>query len=919
MISTSDLLSLSLCDPVLSHLLEEISDKLQRGETIDLEAYCRQHPEHAETLLRVVPSIEVLAQWHSDDSSDPAAQLLGGQPLGDFRLIREIGRGGMGVVYEAEQLSLARRVALKVLPLAAIMDERQRTRFQNEARAAATLNHPNIVPVYSVGIERGVQYFAMQYIEGESLASLIESLRSRHTSDGDMNRHHRAADQPFSEDTVPTPHAALSTAHSARRSEYFRSIAQIGIQVSEALAHAHERGIIHRDIKPANILIDAFGSAMIADFGLAHLEGVSDLTLTGDVVGTLRYAPPEQVLGKQHLVDERVDIYSLGVTLYELLSLHHAFEAKDRQELTRQIADGRCLGLRIHDPSIPKDLETIVRKAMDGDADSRFRSAAEMAAELRRFLGHRPLETRPPSLAQCAAKWVRRHPWPVITALSFTVVILVGVVCGAWLVNQERAKVAAEQRQTALERDRAMDNLRIALDAVDNMYSGFAEAWVAHDNYLSELQLRYLNDASDVYESIAVRISDHPEFQQAAARCLMHAGLAHHRREKFSQAEHNFKEAIALFEISDQTEDQRNLALTWERLGSLYIRLDRLADADRAFAKAIEVREALDLSDSTPASDVTPLGILSIQYSQLRVARLMHRDTDVSELAAMITDSLAKHFRAGAETSPYHTLNLRTRAVWTESLLRSGQFEQADELCRRGLKESGSVRYQDDDRYLLAAVAELKSQWGHVLMERGDYQQAEKVLRDALDTQQKSYNYEGTPKQFAFDTEVSRLLYNPEAFCAYARIQCLLARALSEAGRVKEAFALADEAYRTCKEATTVFLDTTHYAVDAIGAATTLALLAQRHVDLISDKDLEHIQETLGRLHRDRHRLASRPSVLTAAAELNWQYSQYLQQAQRVNESQRCIEQAVDLLGQALRSLPASTALRQRLAEYSVE
>jgi serine/threonine-protein kinase len=347
----------------------------------------------------------------------------------------------MGVVYEAQQISLNRRVALKVLPMAAAADPRQLQRFQLEAQAAACLHHTHLVPVHAVGSERGVPYYAMQYIEGHSLAELIAELRqlegldpvSRRAggpsrsatwvSDELAGRADRpdvggpgapsSGPPPGPADSAPGPGGRPSPGPTTRSPGYVRNVAQFGVQVAEALDHAHTRGIHHRDIKPGNLLFDAQGQLWVTDFGLAQIQGHPGLTMTGDVLGTLRYMSPEQALARRERIDSRTDIYSLGVTLYELLTLRPAVDGKDRSEILRRIAEQEPASPRKLNPAVPRDLETVLLKAMAKEPSSRYATARELADELRRFLENRPIVSRPPSLLDRAAKWARRHRYAV--------------------------------------------------------------------------------------------------------------------------------------------------------------------------------------------------------------------------------------------------------------------------------------------------------------------------------------------------------------------------------------------------------------------------------------------------------------------------------------------------------------------------
>jgi serine/threonine protein kinase len=343
----------------------------------------------------------------------------------------------MGVVYEAIQLSLNRRVALKVLPFAGALDAQHLARFRLEAQAAAQLHHTTIVPVFAVGSERGVHYYATHYIEGKTLAEVIDEYRR---AEGAMDpRPSRRAGTPSPGGRRlafrPLPpgeggrrpgegrmHGSASAPPSPRTRAFFRTVATLGIQAAEALEHAHRFGILHRDIKPANLLVDVHGNLWITDFGLARYGDDASLTLTGDVLGTLRYMSPEQALGHPAVIDQRSDVYSLGVTLYELLTLRPAFPGRDRQEVLRQVAFDEPRTPRKINPAIPRELETIVRKAMSQEPGSRYTTAQEFADDLRRFLEHKPIKARRPNLLEWTAQWTRRHATAVGAALAFLVI-----------------------------------------------------------------------------------------------------------------------------------------------------------------------------------------------------------------------------------------------------------------------------------------------------------------------------------------------------------------------------------------------------------------------------------------------------------------------------------------------------------------
>lgn len=454
----------------LAEIVEEWQKRLRRGERPNLAEYVAKYPDLADELRELLPGLAAMEDLKGDVLDYTVAPQSGGtevvegttrlEQLGDFRILREVGRGGMGVVYEAEQVSLGRRVALKVLPRKVLIDPKQKRRFEREAKSAAKLHHTNIVPVFGVGEHDGIPYYVMQFIEGLPLDSVLNEVRRMNAGPdekpvGDafaptQTRHDVSAvnvarslvtgnfggiidndatsspetparqSKPASGSAVnaesrigSTPSIALpgdgstDTRSKSRPRTYWQSIAALGAQVADALEHAHKQGILHRDIKPSNLLLDTHGTVWVTDFGLAKGDDQENLTHTGDILGTLRYMPPEAFEGKS---DARGDIYSLGLTLYELLALRPAFDEKDRHLLIKNVTSAEPARLEKLNSAIPRDLVTIIHKSIDRDPAHRYRTARELTEDLQHFIADEPIQARRSTPWEKTLRWMRRKP-----------------------------------------------------------------------------------------------------------------------------------------------------------------------------------------------------------------------------------------------------------------------------------------------------------------------------------------------------------------------------------------------------------------------------------------------------------------------------------------------------------------------------
>ena len=660
-------------------LAAEFMDGCRRGQCPSIDEYARKHPELAAEIRELFPTMATLENLKgagtSGSAHGPVAGDLQLERLGDFRIIRELGRGGMGIVYEAEQESLSRRVALKVLPRQLLLDPQQLERFESEARTAAGLHHTNIVPIFGVGQQEGYHFIVMQYIRGVGLDVVMRELGRmsrdpgvdagtasfRSLSDGsrtaidalsiaqslapDASRdpRHVGAKPPASAaaSTSMRPQAGSSERppgdESGRNSPdkyesgadpttapsvgtaHWRGVARIALQVADACAYAHGQGTLHRDIKPGNLLIDADGVVWVADFGLAKALDRDEVTQTCGVVGTLRYMAPEQFKGK---ADVRSDVYSMGLTLYELATLRPAFVATGHTTMIDAIMHGRPKAPRQLYPTMPRDLETIILKSIAREADARYASADALAVDLRCFLEDRPIHSRRATAPERLWRWSRRNP--ALAALSGTAAVLliaVAVIATVAYVHTSRANVevrralAGEQTQ----RLKAEATSALAIEALDTIFEQFAptrtgaastftvdsseatQIEVPIQPVLSRESATLLEHMLDFYRRLAAQDDADPAIRLKIAEANRRVGNIHSRLGHFNDARAAYTRAIGLFQQleadSGITPTTRiELARINNQLGISLVAQDRGEDGREFFQQARAILQALQLT-----------------------------------------------------------------------------------------------------------------------------------------------------------------------------------------------------------------------------------------------------------------------------------------------------------------------------------
>ena len=615
-------------DP-LEVLAAEYMDRLRRGEEPSLAEYASRHPELADEINNLFPTIAATERLKARQVRSSGGRVTLGpaklERLGDFRLIREIGRGGMGVVFEAEQESLGRRVAVKVLPRQTLLDEKHLKRFEREARIAANLHHTNIVEVFGVGEQDGFHYYVMQYIRGVGLETVIPWVAG--LASGQVGSPSVAAEAGLNTRAETNPAAAIARellggqvalrAGERLSLHHWQNVARVGLQAADALAYAHSQGTLHRDIKPANLLIDGRLNVWLADFGLAKAAQSDDVSLSSDLVGTLRYMAPEVFHGQ---ADHRSDLYSLGLTLYELLVWRPAYEETDHSRLIQRIAEGPPPAPSSIAPGIPRDLETIILKAISHEVGQRYQSVTEMADDLRRFLDDQPIGARRAGPVERLGRWCRRNR--SLAALAGASLFLLALVAVVATVGYVRTQAALQGELS--QRGRAETNAALAIEALDRIFDRFSPdrirvvprlpleepragtLEVPSSPILSREAAAILEEMLPFYDRLAGQGGDDAKLRAETAQANWRLGAIRHRLGRLDEAVKAYERAVALYQewasrAPSDPSPRLAVAQIDNELGRLYASRRQAAEARQAHLAALALLQAEAARPAAPA------------------------------------------------------------------------------------------------------------------------------------------------------------------------------------------------------------------------------------------------------------------------------------------------------------------------------
>ena len=684
---------------LLEKIVAHFTRQLRAGKHPSIGKYQKKFPQLADEIEEVLASVAMIEQLKKDSDSDTHPNqgkfdsVKNLTQIGSYQIVREIGRGGMGVVFEGVHESLGRRVAIKVMPSPMMDAEKHVARFKREASSAAKLHHTNIVSVYGVGEEPGLYYYVMDYIQGTSLSNALfefkhpsnessfrpwqqtpqgstrtsvsnsgqstQLVNTRRDETGSFEVHQNQDTQTYVANTAIPDHtvemsaaqpikvitredkSAVSNTSKIRDSRYFQWVAEKGADLADALSYAHSFKFLHRDIKPSNLLLDQKGGIWITDFGLVKDESNElNLTKTGDVIGTPQYLAPESLEGKY---DSRSEIYCLGLTLYEMVTLESAYQGNSPAEIIRAIATESPLPPRKLNPNIPLDLSTIVAKAISRDPASRYPTAEALRDDLLAFVDDRPIQARRPSPLERVVRWARRNPLPaVLSAVSAVLLTLVAVVAsiGYWTTMDALAKEAEKSRRLTEEQkiskkatqdaianlqamreqyDRAEANISVTMD----VFESFIGRYVGKDDSgrnleidsfrdlagiettLSADEVKFLKSLLGFYERIAELNKDNESLREEVAKAYRRVGNLLQMVGDLDGAIEAYKTSLDRYKPiwESSTNDKQNLlqqVAILNEMATAYKKIGQARQSHGIYNQSIELLQNSPFSENDP-------------------------------------------------------------------------------------------------------------------------------------------------------------------------------------------------------------------------------------------------------------------------------------------------------------------------------